>query len=402
MSERLCGCHAVTGAGVVTSLQLILLVLTLSSTGMVLARYRVWESYEPRGALNATEIAAAEKEGKTLKTAPGRWSKAILELVMAWYVGFGTYWMFSILILALSFKYYRPVFVIPNFTALVFGCFMNLLAFADDFIFQGTMLGRILDSSKNYQTNDYEEAIMCVIMGLLLLAFVACLFFIIFIFNYHKFLRLRYGHQVPRATYPTIHRIKVNTYKTSTTVIFISRKMSSCSGKFKEMYSLFVFLFFIPSVEMETPTASISSHVLDIALGRPAEGVNIHAYVEENGAWKLVGSTIHRGFEDFRRNLNISWFLVFFAIKCYQFTTIFGFYFSTTTSNGRVPWVTPNVPLIVTNYKLTFMTGDYYKKMNMTTFYPSVEVIFHIANATQHYHVPLTLSPYGYSTYRGS
>ncbi|ETN75576.1 hypothetical protein NECAME_12307 [Necator americanus] len=62
MSERLCGCHAVTGAGVVTSLQLILLVLTLSSTGMVLARYRVWESYEPRGALNATEIAAAEKD----------------------------------------------------------------------------------------------------------------------------------------------------------------------------------------------------------------------------------------------------------------------------------------------------------------------------------------------------
>ncbi|KIH67160.1 hypothetical protein ANCDUO_02511 [Ancylostoma duodenale] len=61
MSDRLCGCHAVTGAGVVTSLQLILLVLTLSSTGMVLARYRVWESYEPRGPINATEKAAAEK-----------------------------------------------------------------------------------------------------------------------------------------------------------------------------------------------------------------------------------------------------------------------------------------------------------------------------------------------------
>ncbi|ETN75575.1 hydroxyisourate hydrolase [Necator americanus] len=141
------------------------------------------------------------------------------------------------------------------------------------------------------------------------------------------------------------------------------------------MYSLFVFLFFIPSVKMETPTASISSHVLDIALGRPAEGVNIHAYVEENGAWKLQKS---------------------------GYFQIFGFYFSTTTSNGRVPWVTPNVPLIVTNYKLTFMTGDYYKEMNMTTFYPSVEVIFYIADATQHYHVPLTLSPYGYSTYRGS
>ncbi|KIH67159.1 hypothetical protein ANCDUO_02510 [Ancylostoma duodenale] len=60
------------------------------------------------------------------------------------------------------------------------------------------MLGRVLDSSKNYQTNDYEEAILCPIMGLLLFSFFACLFFIIFIFNYHKFLRLRYGHQVPR------------------------------------------------------------------------------------------------------------------------------------------------------------------------------------------------------------
>ncbi|KHJ77685.1 hypothetical protein OESDEN_22695 [Oesophagostomum dentatum] len=158
---------------------------------MVLARYRLWESYELRGAINATEKAAVEKEGNTLKTSPGLWSEAILELVMAWYVGFGTYWLFSILILALSFKYYRPVFVIPNFTALVFGCFMNLLAF-------GTMLGRVLDSSKNYQTNDYEEAILCIIMGLLLVAFIACLLFIMFIYNYHKFLRLRYGHQVPR------------------------------------------------------------------------------------------------------------------------------------------------------------------------------------------------------------
>ncbi|KIH44710.1 hypothetical protein ANCDUO_25262 [Ancylostoma duodenale] len=65
------------------------------------------------------------------------------------------------------------------------------------------MLGRVLDSSKNYQTNDYEEAILCPIMGLLLFSFFACLFFIIFIFNYHKFLRLRYGHQVPRLSKTT-------------------------------------------------------------------------------------------------------------------------------------------------------------------------------------------------------
>ncbi|VDO43603.1 unnamed protein product [Haemonchus placei] len=175
MSDRVCGCHAVTGAAIVTSLQLILLVLTLASTGMVLDRYRVWESYETRGAINATEVAAAAAEVHSSQE----------------YVGFGTFWLFSILILLLSFKYYRPVFVLPNFTALILGCFMNLLAF-------GAMLGRVLDSSKNYQTNDYEEAILCPMMGLLLLAFFACIFSIIFIHKYHQYLRQRYGHQVPK------------------------------------------------------------------------------------------------------------------------------------------------------------------------------------------------------------
>ncbi|KAK6020931.1 hypothetical protein OSTOST_13407 [Ostertagia ostertagi] len=141
MSDRLCGCHAVTGAGIVTSLQLVLLVLSLASTGMVLARYRLWETYETRGAINATELAAALAEGNTLKTTSGIWSRSILELVMAWYVAFGTFWLFSIFILALSFKYYRPVFVLPNFTALVLGCFMNLLGFGE------TSFGIVCDKS---------------------------------------------------------------------------------------------------------------------------------------------------------------------------------------------------------------------------------------------------------------
>ncbi|VDO96444.1 unnamed protein product [Heligmosomoides polygyrus] len=168
-----------------------MLVLTLSSTGMVLDRYRTWQSFEPRGPINATEQAEAVAAGKTLKILPGHWSMAILELVMAWYVGFGAFWLFSILILALSFKYYRPVFVLPNLSALILGCFMNLMAF-------GAMLGRVLDSSKNYQTNDYEEAILCPMMGLLLLSFFACIFFIVFIHRYHTYLRQRYGHQVPK------------------------------------------------------------------------------------------------------------------------------------------------------------------------------------------------------------
>uniref|UniRef100_A0A0K0DKV0 5-hydroxyisourate hydrolase n=1 Tax=Angiostrongylus cantonensis TaxID=6313 RepID=A0A0K0DKV0_ANGCA len=119
------------------------------------------------------------------------------------------------------------------------------------------------------------------------------------------------------------------------------------------------------STFLQPPTASVSTHILDISLGRPAEGVTILAYVEEGGQWKLIGNR-------------------------------------STTADGRVPWVSPNVALTRANYKLQFMIGNYYEKLSIQTFYPYVEVVFTITDATQHYHVPLTLSPYGYSTYRGS
>jgi 5-hydroxyisourate hydrolase len=53
-------------------------------------------------------------------------------------------------------------------------------------------------------------------------------------------------------------------------------------------------------------------------------------------------------------------------------------------------------------YRLTFMTGVYFGMHNLQGFYPQVSVIFEIADPKEHYHVPLLLSPYGYSTYRGS
>ena len=60
------------------------------------------------------------------------------------------------------------------------------------------LLARILNESKNYQTNDYEEAVLVYIMGLVLFTFLINLIFLIIIFQYHKFLKLRYGHQVPK------------------------------------------------------------------------------------------------------------------------------------------------------------------------------------------------------------
>ncbi|XP_045203187.2 5-hydroxyisourate hydrolase-like isoform X2 [Mercenaria mercenaria] len=53
-------------------------------------------------------------------------------------------------------------------------------------------------------------------------------------------------------------------------------------------------------------------------------------------------------------------------------------------------------------YKLYFNTDAYFKQQNTTGFYPYVEVVFRIVDPNQHYHVPLLLAPYGYSTYRGS
>ncbi|WP_300628559.1 hydroxyisourate hydrolase [Pseudomonas sp.] len=53
-------------------------------------------------------------------------------------------------------------------------------------------------------------------------------------------------------------------------------------------------------------------------------------------------------------------------------------------------------------YRVVFKTGDYYKKANRETFFPEVPVIFQVKQTDQHYHIPLLLSPYGFSTYRGS
>ena len=111
--------------------------------------------------------------------------------------------------------------------------------------------------------------------------------------------------------------------------------------------------------------ASISTHVLDTALGRPAEGLAIHLQALLNGEWALVGEGI-------------------------------------TDTDGRVPKTTlaptgigPGV------YQMVFETGAYLERVHGKGFYPYVPIVFEVT-ADQHYHVPLLLSPFGISTYRGS
>jgi 5-hydroxyisourate hydrolase len=112
--------------------------------------------------------------------------------------------------------------------------------------------------------------------------------------------------------------------------------------------------------------SGITTHVLDISRGRPAEGVPVTLEVEAAGGWQLVGSGITNG-------------------------------------DGRISdLMTADSPIASSVYRLIFDTATYFANGNIQSFYPQVIVVFKIKNATQHYHVPLLLSPFGYSTYRGS
>ena len=113
-------------------------------------------------------------------------------------------------------------------------------------------------------------------------------------------------------------------------------------------------------------TYQLSSHILDVSKGMPAPGVTIklEKYNEANKTWTFVEEKV-------------------------------------TDKNGRVPDFLSNEKSNLGIYKLTYMTSDYFKKMKEESFYPWVEVVFQLKDS-EHYHVPITLSAYGYSTYRGN
>lgn len=74
-----------------------------------------------------------------------------------------------------------------------------------------------------------------------------------------------------------------------------------------------------------------------------------------------------------------------------------------TDADGRArDLLASDQPLATGSYRLTFDTNTYFARQAVTGFYPLVTVVFAVRDATQHYHVPLLLSPFGYSTYRGS
>jgi 5-hydroxyisourate hydrolase len=112
--------------------------------------------------------------------------------------------------------------------------------------------------------------------------------------------------------------------------------------------------------------SNISTHILDISLGRPASGVPVALEVEELGTgWKQVG----RGATD---------------------------------KDGRLRDLLGAGTLVEGTYRLTFDTHTYFADRKIESLYPQVSVTFSVRDIRLYHHIPLLLSPFGYTTYRGS
>ena len=108
--------------------------------------------------------------------------------------------------------------------------------------------------------------------------------------------------------------------------------------------------------------STISTHVLDTSLGRPATGVSVT--LESEGS--VIGS-------------------------------------GTTDRDGRVKdLLKAGQQLATGSHDLVFLVGEYFTRTGREAFYDRIVISFNVGTQGEHYHVPLILSPFGYSTYRGS
>ena len=115
---------------------------------------------------------------------------------------------------------------------------------------------------------------------------------------------------------------------------------------------------------MSEHRSRITTHILDATLGRPAGGVEARLEHLTGDDWQLVVS-------------------------------------GDTAADGRIPDFGP-ADLAAGTYRITFDTASYFAATDQVGFYPEVSITFTLADPDAHYHVPLLLSPYAFSTYRGS
>ena len=109
----------------------------------------------------------------------------------------------------------------------------------------------------------------------------------------------------------------------------------------------------------------ITTHVLDLSSGRPAAGVRVTLTRDDGTARTQVGTGV-------------------------------------TDADGRLRDLVQTAALRAGVYELQFETGAYFRAQGISTFHPWATVTFEVSDAGQHYHVPLLVSPFGYTTYRGS
>jgi 5-hydroxyisourate hydrolase len=110
----------------------------------------------------------------------------------------------------------------------------------------------------------------------------------------------------------------------------------------------------------------ITTHVLDIARGCPGVGITVILEIRMASEWTPVG----RG---------------------------------TTDQNGRLASITEGMPLAPGTYRLTFDIGAYQRGFGVAVpFFPEAKISFNVRDPDRDYHIPLLISPFGYSTYRGT
>jgi 5-hydroxyisourate hydrolase len=108
----------------------------------------------------------------------------------------------------------------------------------------------------------------------------------------------------------------------------------------------------------------ITTHVLDLSAGRPGRGIAVELERADHGIWHLVGGGV-------------------------------------TDDDGRLKTLT-TAAVPDGTYRLRFQVAPYFAAQQIEAFFPVVEIQFVVGDGAQHYHVPLLLSPFGFSTYRGS
>ncbi len=113
----------------------------------------------------------------------------------------------------------------------------------------------------------------------------------------------------------------------------------------------------------------LSVHVLDLQTGQPSPGIQVDLERRvEAGGWQALGSGV-------------------------------------TDGQGRIRALVPAAALqqwSAGEYRVVFRTGEFYARQKQPSFFPEIPVVIRVDSAKQHYHVPLLLSPFGFSTYRGN